>query len=433
MSFVDSATAASIQKNPVDTKAQSNDPRYQVSATINLNGANLPDVTVKEVIVGESLLNPSAHVAVTLQSAMFYTTASGEFIDWDQFRCKPININISDTEGNRTMVINQTVYRCDNRRFTNTNTGNTEDLTLHAIDQTILNDAGMVWGKTWKCATPGSIVKEALNKIGAKNSEVANNTGPGRPYSADSLHPLQVIQQQSNVALGGNGDDPSFLHYMTIKEQTGENIHHFRSLYDLMNVKGHTPYEIFASDVGISGERGFAEAYSGSFASAAQRTAVTFTFPCDYDVLSDILNGVDCEGQNKNDGRFFNLASGDFGAAMGAVSSAANLFGSMTNKGTAQQQQGCETNVEKYLLKRQARMALLERDKTALRVTLPWSPWLHVGGQIMFNWKNRYNSNTNEYGHGRYLITSLTHNIQFGGYATTTLDCITNTFGVPGG
>ena len=74
-------------------------------------------------------------------------------------------------------------------------------------------------------------------------------------------------------------------------------------------------------------------------------------------------------------------------------------------------------------------MALLDRDKIALRVVLPWSPWLHVGNKIHFHWLNRYDLSQELYGSGEYLIAHMTHNIQFGGYAVTNLDCITNTFG----
>ena len=97
--------------------------------------------------------------------------------------------------------------------------------------------------------------------------------------------------------------------------------------------------------------------------------------------------------------------------------------------GTAEQQNSCETNVEKYLHKRQYRMGMLERDKIALRITIPWSPWLHVGQQINFHWYNRYDQSYQQYGSGRYLILHMTHNIQYGGYAVTNLDCIANTFG----
>ena len=61
-------------RNPIDATFQSNDPRNLVSATISLGGNVPPDTSVKEVIIGESLLNPSAHVAVTLQSAIYTDT-----------------------------------------------------------------------------------------------------------------------------------------------------------------------------------------------------------------------------------------------------------------------------------------------------------------------------------------------------------------------
>lgn len=413
--------------NPIDYTPQSNDPKYLVNAKINLAGAVPEDVTVKEVVIGESLLNPSAHTVVTLQSAMYFNT-----INWDYYRCKPISLYIEDNNkipnNPRTMTVNQTVYRCDNRHFMNKNTGNVEELSLHSIDQSILNDAKTVWEKSWKCATPAQVVKEAMQKIGVTRYRSFGSTGPGRPYVAESIHPLQVIQQQANVALY-DGDDPSFVHYMTIQEQTGENVHNFRALGELMSSK-HTPYDIYAADTAISGQTGFADSYlANSFAPLALRTAITYNFPCDYDILSDILNGVDCDGKNLNDVRTFNFASGDFASAMGAISQVANIFKSITNAGTSQQQNSCDTNVEKYLLKRQARMGLLERDKIALRITIPWSPWLHVGQQINFHWNNRYNPSTEQYGSGKYLILHMTHNIQYGGYAVTTLDCIANTFG----
>lgn len=414
----------SIKPNKRDYDYQSNNPAGQVSALVNLAGTRLEDVTVKEVIIGESLLNPSAHAAVTLQSAMYFRPTN-----WNFFRCQPIEIDIKDNSGNpaRTMKVKQQIYRCDNRKFTVTNTGQVEELTLHSIDQSILTDAETIWEKSWPCSTPAAVVREAMSKIGVTRFRLVGGTGPGRPYVAETIHPLQVIQQQANVALY-NGNDPSFLHYMTIQEQTGENVHNFRALAELMSNQ-HTPYDIVAADTAESGGRAFSDAFGDSFASAAMRTAVTFSFPCDYDVLSDILNGINCDGQNMNDSRLFNLSSGDSSSAMGAITQAANIFKSLTNLGTAQQHNTCETNVEKYLHTRQARMALLEKDKIAFRVTLPWSPWLHVGGQINFIWINRYIKSKKQYGSGKYLILHLTHNIQYGGYATTTLDCITNTFG----
>jgi hypothetical protein len=420
-------SSGSHSLNPIDSFAQSNDPRALVSATVNLGGT-FEDVTVKEVVIGESLLNPSAHTVVTLQSAM-YTAPQ----NWDLLRCQPITISISDdnkSAGNpRTMLINQHVYRCDNRKFTSLNTGQVEELSLHSIDNAILKDAETIFEKSWKCSSPGAIVSEALQKIGVNRVVFSQGTtGPGRPYVAESIHPLQVVQQQASVALW-NGDDPSYVHYNTIDQNSGQNIHHFRSLGELMSSK-HEPYHLFAADTAITGGTSFSDAFNDkTFAPLPMRIAVSFNFPCDYDVLSDVLNGINCGGKYINDVKTFNLADGSFNSAMGALSTAGNIFKSLTNSGTAKQQNSCETNVEKYLLKRQARMGLLDRNKIALRITIPWSPWLHVGQMVHFHWYNRYDPSLEQYGSGKYMILHMTHNIQFGGYAVTNLDCIANTYG----
>ena len=407
----------------VDYTAQSNDPRYLVSASVDL-GTPLADVTVKEVVIGESLLNPSAHAMVTLQSAMYFRPTN-----WNAFRCQPISINIKDNRLNssRRMLVNQHVYRCENRHFTVSNSGSVEELTLHTIDESILKDAETIMEKSWKCSTPSAVVKEAMDKMGVTEFTMNESTGPGRPYVAESIHPLQVIQQQANVALY-NGNDPSFLHYMTIDSNSGINVHKFLPLTQLMH-DSNDVYDIYGSDVGITGGRGFADQSDYDENQRALRTAVTFNFPCDYDVLSDLLNGVNCNGMNMNDVRTFNLSSGSTSSVSGIMSQAANIFKSLTMAGTAEQQNSCETLVEKYLHTRQARMGMLERDKIALRITIPWTPSLHVGQQINFHWQNRYKEDYPQYGSGRYLILHMTHNIQYGGYAVTNLDCIANTFG----
>jgi hypothetical protein len=212
---------------------------------------------------------------------------------------------------------------------------------------------------------------------------------------------------------------------MTINEKTGRNVHNFRALGELMK-SNRTIHQIYAADTAVTGGVGMSDAYAGG---AGLNKAITFKFPCDYDVLADILNGINCDGVNLNDVRTTNFASADFASVAGAISTGANILKSITTKGTSQQQNSCETHVEKYLLRRQARMALLEKDKIALRITVPWSPWIHVGHQIYFHWNNRYDPYHEQYGSGKYLVLHLTHNIQYGGYAVTTLDCIANTFG----
>ena len=147
-------------------------------------------------------------------------------------------------------------------------------------------------------------------------------------------------------------------------------------------------------------------------------------------MLSDILNGIGPQGQNYNSVRTFNAVSGicdAIGSVLGGEG--ANICRAMTNLGTSQQQNSCDSEIEKWALLRQARMSLIEKDKITFRVTVPWSPWLHVGNVFHFHWGNKYDDTTQVYGTRDYLIVNLTHNIQFGGYAVTTLDCIANTYG----
>jgi hypothetical protein len=400
-------------RNPIDSSFQSNDPRFLVSAGVTLGGLAPEDTTVKEVIVGESLLNPSAHVAVTLQSVIY----SNRLKNWDATKGQTLGLSISDnSNSNRQMTINMTTYRCDNRRFSTLNTAQTEELTLHGIDNSILEDARTIMSKSYKCQTPDVIVRDALSRIGV-NHYYIENCGPARDYIAESIHPFQVIQQQCNAALA-SGDDPSFLHYMTI-DGFGRNMHNFRPLSSL--IKQTPGYKIYASDTAISGGTSFSDGFN---------IAITYNFPCDFDILSDILNGIGPQGQNLNAVKTSNYVNAAFDI-VGAISggNAANIFQAMTNFGTAKKQgTGCESEIEKWLLKRQARMGLLEKDKIALRITVPWSPWLHAGNVFNFVWKNRYDENE-VYGSGNYLIVHMTHNIQFGGFATTTLDCIANTLG----
>jgi hypothetical protein len=75
-------------------------------------------------------------------------------------------------------------------------------------------------------------------------------------------------------------------------------------------------------------------------------------------------------------------------------------------------------------------MGLLERDKIAFRMIAPWNPDLHAGDVITFNWYDkRSGSNSPLYGSGDYMIASMTHRIQLGGFATTSFDCVSSTVG----
>ncbi|NDB60571.1 hypothetical protein EB001_19305, partial [bacterium] len=378
------------------------------------------DLTVKEIVLGESLLNPGLQTAITFQSYIYNNK------NLDQLK----NTNLSMTlrsELAGAMTFNQKIYRLDNREFMPINVGNTEEFTIHACDQTLLNDAKSLVSKSWKCETPDTIVEFALRSCaGAQNIEV-DSAQPARDYVAENIHPFQVISQQANVAL--DGGDPSFLHFMTF-EEGGK--HYFKSIRKLC--QSGSVYKTYKHyETGVLGNHDY---------NRNRDAAISFSFPCDFDLLSDLLNGVDENGQNINSlttvnpmnmatqllgglglggiGGMGGLASGSCGVGSG------NPKQSVTNKGT--NKTGCETDVEKHLLKRQARMALLEKDKIALRITVPWDPRLHVGKLIGLEWKNKKNGSM-VYGSGTYLVASMMHKIQFGGFAVTTMDCVSQTAG----
>jgi hypothetical protein len=150
--------------------------------------------------------------------------------------------------------------------------------------------------------------------------------------------------------------------------------------------------------------------------------------------LSDILNGVDTNGQSINSLIALNPLAGTFSLfgnqAMGCGMGGGIANISKTNQSTEQAQDMCKMEVEKYLLKRQARMSLLEQDKIALRLTIPWNPMMNVGKIINIELvKKGTQSRELLYGSGKYLIVNLVHNVKNGGYSTTTMECVAQTAG----
>lgn len=395
-----------------------NDDRGMVTLSGELGGVNYTQISCKEVTATESLLTPGLQTSATFQSQIYNNQT---FKNWEATKGKMLTINMSNMFGD-SMTINQKIYRLDNREFMPINIGQTEEMTFHACDQTLLEDSQYLVSKSWKCTTPDKIVDYVLRScVGATNVEIQPKPSPARDYIAEMIHPFQVVQQQANVSL--DGDDPSYIHYMTYG--VGGNwqpTHHFKSLKYLTSLGSKFTYE--HSEVGYLGKVGYNDPGS-------RNKAIHFMFPCDYDLLSDLLNGLDENGNNINSGSFLNVSDATGGYLNGNMNGCirnGNFKQSLTNKGTSQQQNGCDTDVEKHLLRRQARMGLLEKDKVAFRLIAPWNPKLHAGDTITFNWKDKQNGPL-LYGSGDYLIASLTHRVQFGGYATTTFDCVSSTVG----
>jgi hypothetical protein len=399
-------------------KGGTNDQMRLVRISGDLGGVDYTQVTTKEINATESLLTPGLQTSVTLQSQIYNNTI---FKNWDRTKGQKLRLDLKDALGNE-MTIDQRIYRLDNREFMPLNTGRTEEMTFHACDASLLEDAKHLVSKSWKCTTPDDIVRYCLSSCLSVDHMDIQKSSPARDYIADSIHPFQVISQMANMALDEN--DPSFVHYMTygVGSQS-QPTHHFKSLKKLTAQPSKFTY--YNTETGLRGNSDYNSQSSGN-------KAIHFMFPCDFDLLSDLLNGVDESGADINIGTFLNVSDATGSAQGGNINGCiqnGNLKVSLTNKGTSKQQNGCDTEVEKYLLRRQARMGLLEKDKVTFRLIAPWNPNLHAGDVITFKWKDKDDTGTLIYGSGDYLIVSMTHKIRLGGYATTTFDCVAKTVG----
>jgi hypothetical protein len=383
--------------------------------------------TPKEILLGESLLTPGLQTVVTAHSAIYIPPGK----DFDKLKGKDISFTLEWTEdgadeatkSDRQLKIkdNHVVYRMDNRKFHPVNTGGVEEFSLHATDKTMLNDAKKLVSKSWKCTKPSEIVEKMLDEVEAKGKKV-EKADPARDYIAENIHPFQVIAQQSNVALADG--DPSFIHFMTYPEgKDGKPTHHFESLKSLCKGKSVQTFKYSETGLGIDGND--AKGHYGT-----PEAILSFQFPCDWDQLADILNGINEQGQNKNSGSFLDQAVKKFGGMFnGGDAPGFNMKEGLSNKESGKDRDSCNLDVETHLLKRQARMSLLERDKIALRIVVPWNPLMHAGKIITLEWKNKYKDDKDVYGHGDYLILNMTHTIRYGGFSTTTMDCVSQTVG----
>lgn len=373
----------------------------------------LDQLTPMEVTLSESLLTPGLQTSVKVQSYIHNLPVKNH----DAYKGTLVSIllrrELLERFGiNPELGVKQTVYRVENRSFIN---NNTEEFTVHACDPSLLVDAATLVSKLWKCTTPSAVVRDVLrNCAGVRNLDV-ESSDPARDYMAENIHPFQVVAQQANVALAA-GNDPSFLHYMTY-ENFGT--HKFRSLYSL--TKQDPVMEYFFSETGaVSG-------YSHP------NMIMTHMFPCDFDLLSDILNGIGPDGADINSFASFNPVFKMFNLfgsqAIGCGVGSAVLKAAMSNAQSAQQQNACPDYSQYYMLKRQARMGLLEQDKIALRLTVPWNTRLNAGKIIRVSLYNKEIPGQPNYGTGDYLIVNLTHNLKFNSISTITMDCVSQTVG----
>lgn len=392
------------------------------------------NVTVQEIILGESLLTPGLQTTVVVHSALHdLRNINGQFQvkNLDEFKNKTMNIDIvkpllgafantgkfPEFVNNISMKVSQVTYRIDNRISIN---NNTEQFYIHACDQTLLDNAATLVSKFWGCTTPSEVVRDVLSSCAGAKALDIERSAPRRDYIAENIRPFQVVAQQANAALAA-GNDPSFVHYMTY-ENFGT--HKFRSLYSLTQ-KQNPIATYYFQELGY--DAGHAFPYS----------ILEHSFPCDFDLLSDILNGVGPYGNQMNTlftfnpvMKMFNMFTGGsrvYGCGIG--SGVPKL--SMSNVGSAGKQGACPDYAHLYVHKRQARMGLLEQDKIALRITVPWNPILNAGKIITIKLPNKNDATGTiyNYGTGDYLIVSMKHHIKRNQPSTITMDCVSKTVG----
>jgi len=378
----------------------------------------LNETNINEVSMTESLLTPGLQTSVVIQSRV----NSDLYKNLDLFYNQPISIearrDILETfELKSIMRTQQIVYRLSDRRRINYDL---EQFTLHACDQTLIKDAQTYVKAEWKCTTPSDIVSDILNNCISPLSVNIEPSSPGRDFTAENSHPFQAIRKLAEMASATTGpnakQDPSFLHFMTYQDNIGNDVptHHFRSLTAL-----------------ALQDKTMKFVYNDKFSSATNYYSpfdiMDYRFPCDFDMISDLLNGFDTDG--------------NFTSAMNVVQpiisglSVFNItslggcgttpFTAMTN--SPEDQDGCSLANETWLLKRKSKVALIDQDKIALRLTVPFNPELNVGRVIDVNFNYKPDAGRSAYGSGEYLIVNMTHNIKVGGLGVTVMDCVAKT------
>ncbi len=71
-------------------------------------------------------------------------------------------------------------------------------------------------------------------------------------------------------------------------------------------------------------------------------------------------------------------------------------------------------------------MSLIEPGSIALRLVLPFSPFLNVGRTIKAHFPNNMRDGEDTYGSGKYLIVNMTHTIKAGGMGLTIVECVSD-------
>lgn len=362
----------------------------------------LQDQTFTQVTLTESLLSPSLMTQIHIQDVIM----SPILKIYDEYKGK--NFILSATNPNIPGIqidVNNVIYRIQERKPFDRNF---EFYKLVATDKSLLLNQTKRISKQYYKQNPSAIVSDALNVLGITSKNIEQTT-PIRDYVARNVHPFEVVYDQANYALAKD-NDPSLLHYMTYENN---GTHHFRSIKQLtkQNVKSRFVYE----------DKG-----SGNILMKPY-VILTYEFPCEFDLLSDLMNGVGKNGSTAIAVNTVKSMFNSFGSLGNAVLGNQLSTSTFSNKGSTDH--SSETNFEASQQLRPARLALLNSDRISLRMSVPFNPQLHAGDMIYAHFPTNQVGVEFEFGTGDYMIVSLTHNLRIGGYGITTLDCVARTVG----
>lgn len=409
------------------------DNTYLTKMKVDIEGVSedlLNETTVTEITMSESLLTPGLQTSIIVQSSLITDkldpSRSGPSKNLDEYYGKNITITayrpILDAmyhgQHKATFIARQKIYRLGYRDRTNYQV---EQFQLDACDSSLVTDAKIYFDASYHAITPSNVVRDVFGRCFTGVNVNVEDSNPPRDYIATNIHPFQVMAQQADYALVQSGTvDPSFVHFMTFQDINHQDLatHNFRSLTSMAQQNPEFEFSYSA--------KGNIDINYGN-----PTDIMTYNFPCDFDLISDIMNGLDDTTGNS----FLRLSlfnplnnkSSVYGPSGGTPWVPPTMF--MSNLGTETQQNSTNIGAENYQLLRRARLSLLDQDKIALRMTVPFSPFLNVGRTVSAKFFNSGNGTLN-YGSGTYLIAALSHNIKLGGMGTTTLDCVANTVAV---
>lgn len=364
----------------------------------------LEETSVLQVTQSESILSPAAYTTATIQA----TSHTDQTRNLDEFKgriltIKSANPNILDGS---EVTNQQIVYRMEKRKPIN---NFVEQFQLLACDPSLLNNAQRRISNYYQCQTPTAVAASAFACMGVTNY-ISEESAPARDYQAANIHPFQVLAEQADVALY-NGD-PSFLHFATF---LNGGTHYFRSVKAMAAASPVWTYTY--------SEHGAASLLGNP------NNIMAYEFPCDFDLLADMMNGITPGGISASTIAInpltatMSLVNGDLTACGGMGGALVNSV--VTDTGSTDT---CGTVPENYMSLRQARLSLIQPDKIAMKIVVPYNPFIHAGNMISVRLINKVNGELN-YGSGEYLIVNLQNVLKSGGYAVTLMDLVSNSVG----